>query len=58
METQASLIDGRDRGYLPEALYSRLNNLARAALRATTNLMLQKQQQANSEKAARKRRAP
>jgi four helix bundle protein len=58
METQSSLIDGRSRGYLSDALYSRLNNLARAALKATTNLMLQKQRQADSEKAARKRRAP
>ena len=46
METQSSLIDGRDRNYLTPQLYSRLNNLARAALKATTNLMLSKQRQA------------
>jgi four helix bundle protein len=43
METQNHLLDGRDRGYLDEALYSRLSNLARAALKATTNLMLSRQ---------------
>ncbi len=46
METQSSLIDGRDSGYLFPMLYSRLANLARAALKATTNLMLSKQKQA------------
>ena len=48
MESLSSLIDGRDSGYLSLTLYSRLANLARAALRATTNLMLSKQQQANA----------
>jgi len=48
METQSSLIDGRDNGYLSPTLYSRLANLARAALKVTTNLMLSKQQQANA----------
>ena len=48
METQSSLIDGRDSGYLSPTLYSRLANLARAALKATTNLMLSKQQQASA----------
>ena len=37
-ETKSSLIDGRDRAYLDEKLYSRLWNLARAAERATKNL--------------------
>jgi four helix bundle protein len=37
-ETKSSLIDGRDRAYLDENLYSRLWNLARAAERATRNL--------------------
>src|SRR6266849_5390728 len=45
---RASLIDGRDSGYLSPTLYSRLANLARAALKTTTNLMLSKQQQANA----------
>ena len=48
METQSSLVDGRDSGYLSLTLYSRLANLARAALKTTTNLMLSKQQQANA----------
>jgi four helix bundle protein len=39
-ETQNHLIDGRDREYLSQALYSRLWNLSDAALIATTNLML------------------
>ena len=46
VETQNHLIDGRDRGYLGAALYSRLFNLARSALKATTNLLLSKQRQA------------
>jgi len=39
-ETRNHLIDGRDRAYLTPALFSRLSNLARAALRATRNWML------------------
>jgi four helix bundle protein len=58
IETQSSLIDGRDRGYLSDSLYSRLYNLARAALKATTNLMLQKQQQARATSRPRGRPAP
>ena len=46
METQNHLLDGRDRGYLDGALYSRLSNLARSALNATTNLLRAKQRQA------------
>lgn len=57
METQSSLIDGRDSGYLSTTLYSRLANLARAALKATTNLMLSKQQQANAGSRKRSPRA-
>ena len=45
VETQNHLIDGRDRGYLGAALYSRLFNLARGAHKATTNLLLSKQRQ-------------
>jgi four helix bundle protein len=39
-ETRNHLMDGRDRGYLSPALYSRLANLARAAERTTTGLLL------------------
>src|SRR5262245_28048736 len=46
METQNNLVDGKDRGYLEPAEYSRLMNLTRAALDATTNLMLEKQRRA------------
>jgi four helix bundle protein len=48
METRNHLIDGPDRGYLDDKLYFRLSNLARAALKATTNLMLSKQRDANA----------
>ena len=54
METRNSLIDGHDSGYIADALYSRLMNLAGAALRTTTALMRQKQQQADDERARRK----
>jgi four helix bundle protein len=37
-ETKNSLIDGRDRAYLDDRLFSRLWNLSRAAERATKNL--------------------
>jgi four helix bundle protein len=47
-ETKNHLIDGRDRGYLGLVLCSRLLNLARAAHKATTNLMLSKQRQART----------
>jgi four helix bundle protein len=57
METRTSLVDGRDRGYLTQALYSRLSNLARGALKATTNLMLSKQRQADESSPKRKRPA-
>jgi len=57
METRNSLIDGRDSGYLADPLYSRLMNLAAAALRTTTALMRQKQEQADDERARRKKPA-
>jgi len=50
METLNHLIDGRDRRYLDDNLYFRLTNLARAALKATTNLILSKQRQAATAK--------
>jgi hypothetical protein len=46
VETRNHLVDGRDRGYLAEPLYSRLQNLARAASNATTKLMLTKKREA------------
>src|SRR5215467_8265071 len=55
-ETQNHLIDGRDRGYLTNPLYSRLQNLARAALKSTTNLMLAKKRDAERLKRPRHRR--
>ena len=58
METQSSLIDGRDNGYLSPTLYSRLANLARAALKVTTNLMLSKQRQADAGKSRAKPTIP
>ena len=48
METQTSLIDGRDRGYLSPQLGSRLLNLVATALRLTTRLMRAKQRQASN----------
>jgi len=53
METQNHLIDGRDRGYLEPNGYTRLMNLARAALKTTTNLMLEKQRQTAAKRAQR-----
>jgi four helix bundle protein len=50
METRNHLIDARDRGYISHVLGARLLNLAGAALRTTTNLMLAKQRQVNIEK--------
>jgi four helix bundle protein len=46
METQNHLIDAHDRRYLSDRLFSRLSNLATAALKTTTNLMRAKQRQA------------
>jgi four helix bundle protein len=55
VETRNHLVDGRDCGYLDDRLYSRLSNLALAARKATTNLMLSKQRAAD--RAERPRRA-
>ncbi len=55
METQNHLIDGRDRGYLDVALYSRLLHLSRAALRITTALLREKQRQAAADALERRR---
>jgi four helix bundle protein len=55
METQNHLIDGRDRGYLDVALYSRLVHLCRAALKTTTALLREKQRQAAADALKRKR---
>jgi four helix bundle protein len=55
METQNHLIDGRDRGYLDTALYSRLVHLCRAALKTTTALLREKQRQAAADALKRKR---
>jgi four helix bundle protein len=45
-EVRDELLDARDRGYMTAALYSRLTNLTRAALKTTKNLMIAKQRQA------------
>jgi four helix bundle protein len=50
METQNHLIDAFDRGYVDDALKSRLWNLADAAKRTTTRLLLTKQHQARAER--------
>jgi hypothetical protein len=55
-ETRNHLVDGRDRGYLADPLYSRLQNLARAARKSTTSLMLSKKRDA--ERLKRRRRTP
>jgi four helix bundle protein len=49
-ETEDRLLDAFDRKMLDEKRYHTLNNLAGAARRATTNLMLSKQRQAATEK--------
>jgi len=56
LETQNHLLDGQDRGYVDAALGARLMNLDRAAVKATTNLMLAKQRQAASQHPARRQR--
>ena len=50
VETQNHLIDARDRRYIEAALFSRLWNLAKAAERATTNLLRSKLRQADEER--------
>jgi four helix bundle protein len=56
IETKNHLIDGRDRGYLANPLYSRLQNLTRAAMKATTSLLLSKKRDAEQLKRSRRRR--
>jgi four helix bundle protein len=56
IETRNHLIDGRDRGYLASPLYSRLQNLTRAASNATTKLMLTKTREAERLKRPRRPR--
>jgi four helix bundle protein len=59
-ETQNHLIDGQDRGYLDDRLFSRLWNLSRAAERATAHLLRSKLRQADAERrmSAVRRRPP
>src|SRR3954452_3299381 len=54
METQNSLIDGRDSKYVADPLFSRLMNLTAAALRATTGLLRQKQRQRSDDAPSRR----
>ena len=56
IETSNHLLDGRERGYLGEPLYSRLQNLTRAARKATSSLMLNKKREAERQKHRRPRR--
>ena len=56
IETRNHLIDGRDRGYLVNPLYSRLQNLTRAASNSTTKLMLTKKREAERLKRPRRPR--
>jgi four helix bundle protein len=56
METENHLIDGRDRGYLDVALYSRLLHLCRAATKTTTALLREKQRQAAADNLKQSRR--
>jgi four helix bundle protein len=55
-ETRNSLIDGRDRGYLEGAHYTRLWNLAAAAQRTTKSLWRAKQRQIRLAKQGKDRR--
>lgn len=57
-ETRNHLEDGRRRGYLDQQLCDRLSNLARAAARLTTNLMLAKLRQAEEEDESKRRKRP
>jgi four helix bundle protein len=49
VETQNHLVDASDRRYIDRTLFSRLLNLAKAAERATTNLLRSKLRQAEEE---------
>jgi 23S rRNA-intervening sequence protein len=53
-ETQNHLIDARKRRYIDGALFSRLQNPAKAAERATTNLLRSKLRQADEERNRRR----
>jgi four helix bundle protein len=59
-ETQNHLIDGQDRAYLDDRLFSRLWNLSRAAERATANLLRSALRRADAERrtTAVRRRPP
>jgi four helix bundle protein len=58
LETQNHLIDAKDRKYIDATLFSRLMNLAKAAERATTNLLLAKLRQADEEQRRRRAKHP
>ena len=49
-ETQDHLLEAKDRALIAAELFSRLWNLAKAAERATTNLLLSKLRQAKEER--------
>jgi four helix bundle protein len=53
-ETQNHLLDAQKRRYIDAALFSRLRNLAKAAERATTNLLRSKLRQADEERNRRR----
>ena len=53
-ETQDHLIEAKDRALIDGKLFSRLWNLAKAAERATTNLLLSKLRQAKEERKQRR----
>jgi four helix bundle protein len=53
-ETQDHLIEAQDRALIDAKLFSRLWNLAKAAERATTNLLLSKLRQAKEQKHPRR----
>jgi four helix bundle protein len=46
VETEHHLLDGRDRGYFDPQVSARPSNLARAAVRATTHLLLAQRRRA------------
>jgi four helix bundle protein len=55
VETQNHLIDARDRGYIDEKLFSRLFNLAAAARRTTTRLIMSKRSSTRTSTSGRRR---
>ena len=58
LETQDALIDGKERGYVNDTLFSRLFNLSAAAVTLTKRLMMAKRRQADRERRARRHREP